>query len=222
MSLAPEKTTELAAPDGTIGISRLFTSPGVNPYDEVVWERRDARITNWKDGSVAFEQLDVEFPETWSVNATNIVAQKYFRGTLGTPERETSLRQVIERVVRTITTWGREGGYFADDAEEASFADELRYILVTQRAAFNSPVWFNIGVPGVPQQASACFILSVDDTMNSILNWYREEGVIFKGGSGSGVNLSKIRSSAELLEGGGTASWPCELHARRRRICRNN
>ena len=208
MSLASEKTTELAAPDGTIGISRLFTSPGVNPYDEVVWERRDARITNWKDGSVAFEQLDVEFPETWSVNATNIVAQKYFRGTLGTPERETSLRQVIERVVRTITTWGREGGYFADDAEESAFADELRYILVTQRAAFNSPVWFNIGVPGVPQQASACFILSVDDTMNSILNWYREEGVIFKGGSGSGVNLSKIRSSAELLEGGGTASGP--------------
>ncbi|MED6336562.1 MAG: vitamin B12-dependent ribonucleotide reductase, partial [Actinomycetota bacterium] len=179
-----------------------------NPYDEVVWERRDARITNWKDGSVAFEQLDVEFPETWSVNATNIVAQKYFRGTLGTPERETSLRQVIERVVRTITTGGREGGYFADDAEEDAFADELRYILVTQRAAFNSPVWFNIGVPGVRQQASACFILSVDDTMNSILNWYREEGVIFKGGSGSGVNLSKIRSSAELLEGGGTASGP--------------
>ena len=208
MSLASENTTELAAPDGTIGISRLFTSPGVNPYDEVVWERRDARITNWKDGSVAFEQLDVEFPETWSVNATNIVAQKYFRGTLGTPERETSLRQVIERVVRTITTWGREGGYFADDAEEDAFADELRYILVTQRAAFNSPVWFNIGVPGVRQQASACFILSVDDTMNSILNWYREEGVIFKGGSGSGVNLSKIRSSAELLEGGGTASGP--------------
>ena len=121
---------------------------------------------------------------------------------------ETSLRQVIERVVRTITTWGREGGYFADDAEEDAFADELRYILVTQRAAFNSPVWFNIGVPGVRQQASACFILSVDDTMNSILNWYREEGVIFKGGSGSGVNLSKIRSSAELLEGGGTASGP--------------
>ena len=208
MSMAPEKTAALAPPDGTIGVKRLFSSPGVNPYDEVVWERRDARITNWKDGSVAFEQLDVEFPVSWSVNATNIVSQKYFRGTLGTPERETSVRQVIDRVVNTITTWGREGGYFADEDEATAFSDELKYILVTQRAAFNSPVWFNIGVPGVRQQASACFILSVDDTMNSILNWYREEGVIFKGGSGSGVNLSKIRSSAELLEGGGTASGP--------------
>ncbi|MEY3030535.1 MAG: hypothetical protein RL058_898, partial [Actinomycetota bacterium] len=206
--MAPEKTAALAPPDGTIGVKRLFSSPGVNPYDEVVWERRDARITNWKDGSVAFEQLDVEFPVSWSVNATNIVSQKYFRGTLGTPERETSVRQVIDRVVNTITTWGREGGYFADEDEATAFSDELKYILVTQRAAFNSPVWFNIGVPGVRQQASACFILSVDDTMNSILNWYREEGVIFKGGSGSGVNLSKIRSSAELLEGGGTASGP--------------
>ena len=208
MSMAPEQTAALAPPDGTIGIRRLFSSPGVNPYDEVVWERRDARISNWKDGSVAFEQLDVEFPASWSVNATNIVSQKYFRGTLGTPERETSVRQVIDRVVNTIATWGREGGYFADEDEATAFADELKYILVTQRAAFNSPVWFNIGVPGVRQQASACFILSVDDTMNSILNWYREEGVIFKGGSGSGVNLSKIRSSAELLEGGGTASGP--------------
>src|SRR5215212_9104610 len=200
MSLAPEPLS--------IGLGRLFTSPGVDPYDEVVWERRDARISNWKDGSVAFEQLGVEFPVTWSVNATNIVAQKYFRGTLGTPGRESSLRQVIDRVADTITTWGRQGGYFVDTEEEAAFAAELRYILVTQRAAFNSPVWFNIGVQGVPQQASACFILSVDDTMDSILNWYREEGVIFKGGSGSGTNLSKIRSSAELLNGGGTASGP--------------
>ena len=200
MSLAPERLT--------IGLDRLFTSPGVDPYDEVVWERRDARITNWKDGAVAFEQLGVEFPVTWSVNATNIVAQKYFRGTLGTPERESSLRQVIDRVANTITTWGREGGYFVDDDEARAFIDELRYILVTQRAAFNSPVWFNIGVAGVPQQASACFILAVDDTMDSILNWYREEGVIFKGGSGSGINLSRIRSSAELLQGGGTASGP--------------
>ncbi|MEY2975287.1 MAG: hypothetical protein RIR49_1707 [Actinomycetota bacterium] len=208
MSLASENITQIAPPDGTIGIGRLFTSPGVDPYDEVVWERRDARISNWKDGTVAFEQLGVEFPVSWSVNATNIVAQKYFRGTLGTPERESSLRQVIDRVVDTITRWGTEGGYFADETEARAFADELKYILVTQRAAFNSPVWFNIGVPGVRQQASACFILSVDDTMNSILNWYREEGVIFKGGSGSGINLSKIRSSAELLEGGGTASGP--------------
>jgi len=208
MSLAPEELAPLAPPDGTIGISRLFTSPGVDPYDEVVWELRDARITNWRDGSVAFEQLGVEFPASWSVNATNIVAQKYFRGTVGTPERESSLRQVIDRVANTITLWGREGGYFADDDEARTFLDELKYILVTQRAAFNSPVWFNIGVPGVRQQASACFILAVDDTMNSILNWYREEGVIFKGGSGAGVNLSRIRSSRELLEGGGTASGP--------------
>ncbi len=200
MSLAPERLS--------IGITRHFTTPGVHPYDQVVWERRDARISNWKDGSVAFEQLGVEFPATWSLNATNIVAQKYFRGTLGLPERESSLRQVIDRVADTITTWGVEGGYFIDADEAESFRSELKFILVTQRAAFNSPVWFNIGVKGVPQQASACFILSVDDTMDGILNWYREEGVIFKGGSGSGVNLSKIRSSYELLNGGGTASGP--------------
>ncbi len=191
-----------------IGLGRLFTSPGVDPYDEVVWERRDARITNWVDESVAFEQTGVEFPAGWSPNASNIVAQKYFRGTLGTAEREWSLRQVVDRVADTIARWGREGGYFADDAEAAAFTAELKYILVTQRAAFNSPVWFNIGVPGVPQQAAACFLLSVDDTMDSILNWYREEGIIFKGGSGAGVNLSHIRSSVEGLRGGGTASGP--------------
>jgi len=200
MSLAPDRLA--------IGIRRHFTAPGVHPYDQVVWEKRDARISNWKDGSVAFEQLGVEFPVTWSLNATNIVAQKYFRGTPGTDERESSLRQVIDRVADTITTWGREGGYFVDDAEAENFRDELKFILVTQRAAFNSPVWFNIGVKGVPQQASACFILAVEDKMDAILNWYREEGVIFKGGSGSGINLSKIRSSAELLQGGGTASGP--------------
>ncbi len=204
MSLAPERLSTT----GRIGLRRLFTSPGVDPYDEVVWERRDARITNWKDGTVAFEQLGVEFPTTWSLNATNIVAQKYFRGSLGLPERENSLKQVIDRVVNTIATWGREGGYFADEDEASAFTDELKYILTTQRASFNSPVWFNIGVKGVPQQASACFILSVDDKMSSILNWYREEGTIFKGGSGAGVNLSRIRSSVELLEGGGTASGP--------------
>ncbi|MFM1751156.1 MAG: hypothetical protein RL119_118 [Actinomycetota bacterium] len=200
MSLAPDRLA--------IGIRRHYTSPGQHPYDQVEWEKRDARISNWKDGTVAFEQLDVEFPTTWSLNATNIVAQKYFRGTPGTSERETSLRQVIDRVVDTITTWGVEGGYFADQVEAESFSDELKFILVTQRAAFNSPVWFNIGVKGVPQQASACFILAVEDKMDAILNWYREEGVIFKGGSGSGINLSKIRSSAELLQGGGTASGP--------------
>ncbi len=193
--------------DGTIGLGRLFTSAGVDPYDEIVWERRDARITNWLDGSVAFEQLGVEFPTTWSLNATNIVTQKYFRGTLGTPEREWSLKQVVDRIVDTITGWGIADGYFDGDEAEA-FRAELKYILVTQRAAFNSPVWFNIGVSGVPQQASACFILAVEDEMPSILNWYREEGLIFKGGSGAGVNLSRIRSSFEPLDGGGTASGP--------------
>ncbi len=202
MSLAPDRIA-----DGTIGIGRLFTSAGVDPYDEIVWDRRDARITNWLDGSVAFEQLGVEFPATWSLNATNIVAQKYFRGTLGAPEREWSLKQVVDRIIDTITDWGTAGGYFDGDEAEV-FRSELKYILVTQRAAFNSPVWFNIGVRGVPQQASACFILAVDDEMPSILNWYREEGLIFKGGSGAGVNLSRIRSSFEPLEGGGTASGP--------------
>ncbi len=202
MTLVPDRTA-----DGSIGRGRLFTSAGVDPYDEVVWERRDARITNWLDGSVAFEQLGVEFPTTWSLNATNIVTQKYFRGTLGTSEREWSLKQVVDRIVDTITEWGLADGYFDGDEAEV-FRAELKYILVTQRAAFNSPVWFNIGVRGVPQQASACFILAVEDEMPSILNWYREEGLIFKGGSGAGVNLSRIRSSFEPLEGGGTASGP--------------
>ncbi len=203
MSIAFERTA-----DAAIGLRRLFTSPGVHPYDEIVWDRRDARIAHWQTGEVAFEQADVEFPASWSQNATNIVAQKYFRGTLGASERETSLRQVVDRIVDTITQWGIEGDYFADQAETDAFSAELKYILVTQRAAFNSPVWFNIGVDGVPQQASACFILAVDDDMNSILDWYREEGIIFKGGSGAGVNLSRIRSSKELLKGGGTASGP--------------
>jgi len=200
MSLAPERLS--------IGIRRHFTAPGVHPYDQVVWERRDAQIKNWKDGSVAFEQLGVEFPVSWSLNATNIVSQKYFRGTPGTSEREDSMRQVIDRVADTITKWGVECGYFIDQDEAESFCSELKFILITQRAAFNSPVWFNIGVSGVPQQASACFILAVDDTMDAILNWYKEEGTIFKGGSGAGINLSNIRSSAEHLKGGGTASGP--------------
>ena len=200
MSLAPERLS--------IGIRRHFTAPGVHPYDQVVWERRDAQIKNWKDGSVAFEQLGVEFPVSWSLNSTNIVAQKYFRGTPGTSEREDSMRQVVDRVADTITKWGTECGYFIDQDEAESFCSELKFILITQRAAFNSPVWFNIGVNGVPQQASACFILAVDDTMDAILNWYKEEGTIFKGGSGAGINLSNIRSSAENLKGGGTASGP--------------
>ena len=200
MAIAPQRLG--------IGIRRHFTTPDVHPYDAVVWERRDARITNYRDGAVAFEQLDVEVPETWSLNATNILAQKYFRGTLGTPERETSLRQVADRVVDTITAWGRKDGYFVDDEEAEAFQAELKHLIIHQMAAFNSPVWFNIGVAGVPQQGSACFILAVEDSMDSILNWYTEEGVIFKGGSGAGVNLSRIRSSHEYLKGGGTASGP--------------
>ncbi len=200
MTIAPESTG--------IGFVRHFTQPDVHPYDTVTWERRDARITNWKDGTVAFEQLGVEVPSTWSLNATNILAQKYFRGTLGTPERESSLKQVVDRVVDTITAWGRKDGYFLDAEEAETFRAELKYLIVHQQAAFNSPVWFNIGVEGVPQQGSACFILAVDDSMDSILNWYREEGTIFKGGSGAGVNLSRIRSSVEHLNGGGTASGP--------------
>ena len=200
MAIAPERMG--------IGIRRHFTTPGVHPYDEVQWERRDARITNFRDGSVAFEQLGVEVPSFWSVNATNILAQKYFRGTQGTPERETSLKQVADRVVNTITAWGVKDGYFVDTAEAEAFSAELKHLIIHQKAAFNSPVWFNIGVPGVPAQASACFILSVDDHMSSILNWYVEEGTIFKGGSGAGTNLSRIRSSKEHLNGGGTASGP--------------
>ena len=200
MAIAPQRAR--------IGIRLHFTTEGVHPYDEVRWERRDARITNYRDGTVAFEQLGVEVPESWSLNATNILAQKYFRGTLGTPEREWSLKQVADRVVDSITAWGLKDGYFVDDEEAQIFNHELKFLIIHQRAAFNSPVWFNIGVPGVPQQASACFILSVEDQMDSILNWYTEEGVIFKGGSGAGVNLSKIRSSHELLKGGGTASGP--------------
>ncbi len=191
-----------------LGIHRHYTVEGVDIHDTVEWDRRDALIANQIDGSVAFEQADVEFPRSWSLNATNIVAQKYFRGALGAPDRESSLRQVVDRVVDTITGWGRDGGYFADEAEAETFRSELASLLLTQKAAFNSPVWFNIGVEGVPQQSSACFILSVDDTMESILNWYAEEGMIFKGGSGAGVNLSAIRGSAELLAGGGTASGP--------------
>jgi adenosylcobalamin-dependent ribonucleoside-diphosphate reductase len=200
MAIAPQRAA--------IGIRRHFTTEGVHPYDEVVWERRDARITNFRDGTVAFEQLGVEVPAFWSTNATNILAQKYFRGTLGTPERESSLKQVADRVADSITAWGIKDGYFVDRAEADIFRDELKHLIIHQKAAFNSPVWFNIGVRGAAQQASACFILSVDDSMDSILNWYVEEGIIFKGGSGAGVNLSRIRASNELLKGGGTASGP--------------
>ena len=198
--------TDDVQPGRALSIKRYFTTPGVHPFDNVEWETRDARIGH--GDRIAFEQENVEFPKSWSQNATNIVAQKYFRGTLGTPERESSLRQVIDRIADTITDWGIRDGYFVDDDEAETFRDELKYVLVHQRAAFNSPVWFNIGVHGVPQQASACFILAVDDTMDAILNWYREEGIIFKGGSGSGINLSGLRSSKDGLQGGGTASGP--------------
>ena len=194
--------------DAPLRLRRHFTADGVHPYDTVRWERFDASITNAVDGSVAFEQPDVEFPADWSPTAVNIVAQKYFRGTLGTPEREQSLRQVIDRVAGTITRWAASDGYFASPDEEATFSAELAWLLIHQRVAFNSPVWFNIGVKDVPQQASACFILAVDDEMESILDWYVTEGRIFKGGSGAGVNLSTLRASCELLSGGGTASGP--------------
>ena len=192
----------------TIDVQRHFTVAGVDPFESVEWESRDTRITNFLDGTVAFEQKDTEFPASWSLNASNIVAQKYFRGQPDTDEREHSLRQIISRVADTIMEWGFTDGYFADRAEAQTFRDELVHLLLHQKASFNSPVWFNIGVRGVPQQSSACFILSVDDTMESILNWYAEEGMIFKGGSGSGVNLSKLRSSHERLSGGGTPSGP--------------
>lgn len=186
---------------------RIFTTPGVHPYDEITWERRDVVMTNWRDGSINFEQRGVEFPDFWSVNAANIVTTKYFRGAVGTPQREWSLKQLVDRVVRVYTETGREHGYFATEEDAEIFEHELTYTLAHQIFAFNSPVWFNVGTRS-PQQVSACFILSVDDTMESILDWYKEEGVIFKGGSGSGVNLSRIRSSKELLSSGGTASGP--------------
>ncbi|MEW9553114.1 vitamin B12-dependent ribonucleotide reductase [Nonomuraea sp. NPDC050783] len=188
-------------------MKRIFTTPGVHPYDEIQWERRDVVMTNWRDGSVNFEQRGVEFPEFWSVNAANIVTTKYFRGAVGTPQREWSLKQLIDRVVGVYTRTGIEHGYFAGEEDAEIFDHELKYALAHQVFAFNSPVWFNVGTQS-PQQVSACFILSVDDTMESILEWYKEEGVIFKGGSGSGVNLSRIRSSKELLSSGGTASGP--------------
>ncbi|WP_405868773.1 MULTISPECIES: vitamin B12-dependent ribonucleotide reductase [unclassified Streptomyces] len=188
-------------------IERIHTTPGVHPYDEVAWERRDVVMTNWRDGSVNFEQRGVEFPDFWSVNAVNIVTSKYFRGAVGTPQRETGLRQLIDRIVKTYRKAGEDYKYFASPADAEIFEHELAYALLHQIFSFNSPVWFNVGTPQ-PQQVSACFILSVDDSMESILDWYKEEGMIFKGGSGAGLNLSRIRSSKELLSSGGNASGP--------------
>lgn len=193
----------------TLGVGRYFTQPKTKAYDQLKWVKRDSIIKNPMTGDYVFEQRDVEFPEGWSLNAINIVAQKYFTGTPGTEERESSLRDLINRVADTIVRQGLQEDYFETKDEAEDFKQELKYILATQRAAFNSPVWFNIGAPSRSQQASACFILGIDDTMPSILNWYKEEGMIFKGGSGSGINLSPIRSSVEPLgKSAGTASGP--------------
>jgi ribonucleoside-diphosphate reductase alpha chain len=201
------KTATASPKNGLRGLSieRRFSTPGVHPFDQIEWEIRDAVIGNPE--SPAFEQRGVEFPVTWSQNATNIVAQKYFRGQLGSPERESSVKQMIGRVAGTISNWGREGGYFASEEDADAFEMELTAILLNQKAAFNSPVWFNVGFEETPQ-CSACFILSVEDTMESILDWNTKEGKIFRGGSGSGINLSNIRGSVEQLSKGGTASGP--------------
>ena len=188
-------------------IQRVFSTDGVHPYDEITWERRDVVQTNWKSGETVFEQRGVEFPDFWSVNASTIVTTKYFRGAVGTEVREQSLKQLIDRVVKTYRQAGEEHDYFATEVDAEVFEHELTWLLVHQYFSFNSPVWFNVGTQS-PQQVSACFILSVDDSMDSILNWYKEEGFIFKGGSGAGLNLSRIRSSKELLSSGGTASGP--------------
>ncbi|WP_316527319.1 vitamin B12-dependent ribonucleotide reductase [Kitasatospora brasiliensis] len=195
------------APKGGLRMERIYTTPGVHPYDEVRWERRDVVMTNWRDGSINFEQRGVEFPDFWSVNAVNIVTSKYFRGAVGTPQREWSLKQIIDRVVLTYRAAGEKHGYFATKDDAEIFEHELSHALLHQVFSFNSPVWFNVGTKQ-PQQVSACFILSVDDSMESILDWYKEEGMIFKGGSGAGLNLSRIRSSKELLSSGGNASGP--------------
>lgn len=203
-----QASPEISVERTGITMERLFTTPGVHPYDEVEWERRDVVQTNWKTGENVFEQRDVEYPDFWSVNASTIVTTKYFRGAVGSESREWSLKQLIDRVVLTYVYAGKENGYFATPADAEIFEHELTWMLLHQVFSFNSPVWFNVGTSS-PQQVSACFILAVDDTMDSILNWYKEEGLIFKGGSGAGLNISRIRSSKELLKSsGGTASGP--------------
>ncbi|MBF4766725.1 vitamin B12-dependent ribonucleotide reductase [Nocardioides agariphilus] len=201
------KSAGIAGKAAGMTIERVFSTDGVHPYDELTWERRDVVQTNWKTGETVFEQRGVEFPSTWSVNASTIVTTKYFRGAVGTDVREWSLKQLIDRVVSTYVKGGLDHGYFATPTDATVFEHELTWLLVNQYFSFNSPVWFNVGTKS-PQQVSACFILSVDDSMDSILNWYKEEGFIFKGGSGAGLNLSRIRSSKELLSSGGTASGP--------------
>ncbi|MGI9625330.1 MAG: vitamin B12-dependent ribonucleotide reductase, partial [Longimicrobiales bacterium] len=195
-----------SAPKG-LALQRHFTRAGEDPFDQIEWDLRSAKITNEK-GETVFEQNDVEVPASWTELATNVVVSKYFRGHIGTPEREHSVKQLIGRVVNRIREWGEGSGYFRTKNDAQIFADELKHILVTQRMAFNSPVWFNLGVADTPQQASACFINSVEDTMESIMDLAKTEAMLFKGGSGTGSNLSKIRSSKENLAGGGTASGP--------------
>src|SRR3954447_14995141 len=200
MELTPQTTLTTGAPAEALRVRRLFTEPGVHPFDAIEWERRTAAV-----GS--FRQEDVEFPKPWSQNATNIVAQKYFRGQLSSPTRERSVKQMISRVAGTIADWGRQRGYFASVDDGDAFEAELTHVLLHQMAAFNSPVWFNVGFEESPQ-ASACFILSVDDSMESILEWNTHEGLIFRGGSGSAITVSNIRGSMEPLSRGGTASGP--------------
>ncbi len=209
MTLAPEARTTVHNGEAQVPLARLFTRPGIDPYDEVQWELRTAVIAG-ADGTPVFEQKDVEFPAFWSQNATNVVASKYFRGPLKPTDgmvRESSVRQLIDRVVNTLTDWGWKDGYFASDEQRETFRDELKYALLHQRLCFNSPVWFNVGIEEHPQ-CSACFILSIEDSIDSILDWYKTEGRIFKGGSGSGINLSKLRSSKEHVSAGGLASGP--------------
>ncbi|HEX5336102.1 MAG TPA: vitamin B12-dependent ribonucleotide reductase [Propionicimonas sp.] len=207
MTETAKATTRGGRKSPGLKINRVFTTAGVHPYDQVTWELRDVVQQNWKTNEVVFEQRGVEFPEFWSLNASTIVTTKYFRGALGTTQRETSLKALIDRVVKTYRKSGEDNGYFATDEDAEIFEHELTWMLLNQYFSFNSPVWFNVGTTS-PQQVSACFILSVDDSMDSILNWYKEEGFIFKGGSGAGLNLSRIRSSKELLSSGGTASGP--------------
>jgi len=215
MTLAPERTqTFVRNGDARLPISRYYTKPETDPYDELAWELRSAVIEG-ADGTPVFEQHDIEIPAPWSQNATNVVASKYFRGPLkasdpgagATVKRERSVKELIDRVINTITAWGWKDGYFADEQERETFHAELKYVLVNQMLCFNSPVWFNVGQEEHPQ-CSACFILSIDDSIDSILEWYRTEGKIFKGGSGSGINLSKLRSSVEHVTAGGLASGP--------------
>ena len=197
--------TPAVAPFG-LKLQRYFTAPGDDGFANIEWELRTAAITG-ENGKTVFEQRDVEVPKSWTQTATNVVVQKYFRGIVGTPSRERSVRQLISRVADTLTAWGKKDGYFADDESARIFNAELKHLLVSQKMAFNSPVWFNVGIEAEPQ-CSACFINSVDDTMGSILTLAKTEGMLFKYGSGTGTNLSPIRSSKELLNGGGTASGP--------------